>query len=134
MTQAESKTARVSIARQFLRFAAVGVVATAVHYAVLFSLVEFAGVQPVLATIAGFLTGGVVGYVLNRRFTFEERPAYARGLVKFLIVISIGGAINAAIFAFFVAQGLYYMLAQVIATLIVLVWNFVGARLVVFRQ
>ena len=133
MAQIEPKAARRSIARQFLRFAAVGAVATAAHYAVLFSLVEFAGVAPLTATVIGFLTGGVVCYVLNRRFTFEERPAYARGLVKFLIVITIGGAVNAAIFAFFVGQGLHYMLAQAIATLIVLVWNYAGARLVVFR-
>jgi putative flippase GtrA len=53
--------------------------------------------------------------------------------VKFAIVIGIGAALNAAIVAFFIRSGLHYMIAQLIATGVVLIWNFAGARLVVFR-
>jgi putative flippase GtrA len=121
------------IARQFLRFAAVGAVATSLHYVLLITLVEFAGMQPLTATVIGFAIGAVVGYSLNRRFTFEKKPSYGRGLVKFLVVVGIGGVLNAAIFAFFVRQGLHYMIAQVIATGLVLIWNYAGSRWVVFR-
>jgi putative flippase GtrA len=121
------------IARQFLRFAAVGAVATTIHYLTLIALVEVFAVEPLAATLTGFAAGAVVGYSLNRRYTFDTRPAYASGLFKFLIVIGVGAAINTAIFAFFVRQGLHYMAAQVIATGIVLVWNYAGSRLVVFR-
>lgn len=121
------------IARQFLRFATVGAVATAAHYAVLIALAELAGVDPVAATVVGFGVGAVVSYTLNRRFTFETRPAYGRGLVKFLVVIGVGAALNAAIVAFLIGRGLHYMAGQVIATLLVLIWNFAASRLFVFR-
>lgn len=116
-----------------MRFAAVGAVATSVHYAILLSLVELAGLRPLVATVIGFVFGALVGYSLNRRFTFETRPAFGRGLIKFLIVIGIGGLLNAAIFAFIVRLGPHYMIAQVIATGLVLIWNYAGSRLVVFR-
>jgi putative flippase GtrA len=122
------------VVRDFLRFAAVGAVATAVHYAVLIGLTEIFGVHPVLGTACGALTGGVVSYTLNRIYTFAARPAYMRGLVKFIIVISIGAALNAAIVAFFMWLGLWYLFAQFIATGIVLIWNFAVSRVVVFRE
>ncbi len=122
-----------AVVRDFLRFATVGAVATAAHYAVLITLAELAGVNPVTATVIGFGVGAVVSYTLNRRFTFAVRPAYMRGFVKFLAVVGIGAVLNAAIVAFFIGLGLHYLIAQVIATGLVLIWNFAAARLVVFR-
>ena len=122
-----------AVVRDFLRFAAVGAVATAAHYAVLIALAEIAGLDPVPATVVGFSVGAVVSYTLNRQYTFAVRPAYGRGLAKFLLVVSIGGVLNATIVALLTAQGLYYLLAQVIATCLVLIWNFTAARLLVFR-
>lgn len=118
---------------QFLRFATVGAVATAAHYSVLIALKELAGVGPLIATTCGFGVGAVVSYSLNRIFTFATRPSYGRGLVKFLIVVGVGALLNVSIVAFFIEQGLHYLIAQLIATGIVLIWNFTGARLVVFR-
>jgi putative flippase GtrA len=122
-----------AVVRDFLRFAAVGAVATATHYAVLIALAELFGVDPVVASVCGFSVGAVVSYTLNRRYTFAVRPAYMRGFLKFAIILGIGAVLNAAIVAFFIRTGLHYMLAQVIATGVVLIWNFAGARLVVFR-
>jgi putative flippase GtrA len=123
-----------AVVRDFLRFTAVGAVATGVHYAVLIGLAELAGVHPVIGTACGALTGGVVSYTLNRIYTFAVRPAYMRGLVKFIVVISIGAALNAGIVAVFMWLGLWYLFAQFIATGLVLIWNFAVSRVVVFRQ
>lgn len=122
-----------AVVRDFLRFAMVGAVATAAHYAVLVALVQFAGIGPVIATVCGFAVGAVVSYTLNRRYTFAVRPEFMRGFLKFAAVVGIGALLNAAIVAFFVNAGLYYLVAQVIATGVVFIWNFAGARLIVFR-
>lgn len=119
---------------QFLRFAAVGAVATAVHYAILIALVQLAHVNPVLATACGFCIAAVVSYSLNRHFTFDHRPVFAHGLAKFLAVGAVGLALNAGIVALLIWQGLHYLVAQVIATGLVLIWNFGAARFVVFRE
>ncbi len=121
------------IVRDFVRFTAVGAVATAAHYAVLITLKEFGGIHPVWATVCGYGVGAVVSYTLNRTFTFAVRPAYGRGLAKFVAVIALGGVLNAAIMAFFLQFGLHYLLAQLIATGLVLIYNFLAARFLVFR-
>lgn len=126
----------MSVARQFVRFAAFGAVATAAHYTLMIGLIELGHTPPLWATTAGFVLGAIVSYTLNRRFTFDETPAFGRGLMLFLCVAAIGLVLNGAIFA--VLHGpplsLPYLLAQVIATGLVLIWNFLGARLFVFRR
>jgi putative flippase GtrA len=119
--------------RDFLRFTAVGAVATAAHYAVLIALAEGVHMHAVWATVWGFAVGAVVSYTLNRRFTFAVRPAFGRGLVKFFAVVGVGAVINAGIVAAFVAAGVHYMIGQVIATGLVLIWNFAASRFFVFR-
>lgn len=122
-----------AVVRDFLRFAAVGAVATAVHYAVLIAMTELGGASPVLATICGFFVGALVSYTLNRRYTFATKPDFGKGLLKFLLVIAIGAVINAGIVAAFVNAGVHYMIGQVIATGLVLIWNFAASRFFVFR-
>lgn len=122
-----------ALAQQFLRFAAVGAVATAAHYAVLILLKELAHVPVLWATSAGYLVGAVVGYALNRRFTFEANHRFAEGLAKYVGVGLVGLALNAAITVGLTALGLFYLLSQMVATGLVLIWNFCAARFIVFR-
>jgi putative flippase GtrA len=117
---------------QFSRFLAVGVAATVVHYAVLIALVEAWGINPVWATTGGFLTAVVLSYVLNRRYTFEERPAFSSGLLKYYAAVSVGLALNTGVMAALTACGFHYLPAQVTASGVALVWNFLAARFVVF--
>ena len=121
------------MARQFLRFAAIGAVATAVHYAILIALVELAHAALLPATSTGFVAGAVVSYTLNRRYTFTTTRSFGRGLAIFIAVGFIGLALNGLIVSLLAQAGLLYILAQMIATGLVLIWNFFAARLVVFR-
>jgi len=122
-----------AVVRDFLRFAVVGAVATVVHYAVLIAMTEWGGASPVWATVCGFFVGALVSYNLNRRYTFATKPAFGKGLAKFLLVIGVGAVINAGIVAAFVSAGVHYMIGQVIATGLVLIWNFAASRYFVFR-
>ena len=120
--------------RQFLIFASVGVVATGVHYTILILLVERGGLAPVIATTIGLLVGAIVSYTLNRRLTFEARPAVGSSFAKFLGLGSLGAGMNAGIVAGLSALHVHYLLAQAVATCIVLFWNYFSARYFVFRD
>jgi putative flippase GtrA len=117
---------------EFLRFAAVGMVATIVHYSILIVLVELAHEQLVPSTSVGFVFGAVVSYTLNRRITFSHQPHFGRGLLKFVAVGAVGLGINALIVAGLARAGLLYIVAQMAATGVVLMWNFAVSRLVIF--
>jgi putative flippase GtrA len=121
------------LARQFSRFLAVGVASTAVHYGILIALVEIWNIGPVLATTAGFATAVLLSYAANRRYTFDAGPAFGPGLLKYYAAVTMGLVLNAAIMAVLTAWGIYYLLAQIIASAVALVWNFVAARWIVFR-
>lgn len=122
------------IAKQFGLFALVGVVGTAGHYAVLYGLVEWFGVGPVAASGWGALTGLVINYLLNHGFTFQSDQSHVRTFPKFALVASVGFALNLALMALLINRfGLYYLLAQVLVTAMVLVWNFLGNRFWTFH-
>lgn len=121
------------LVRQIATFAVVGAIATAIHYGVLIVLVEFGHTKPVTATTIGYCVGIVASFTLNRRFTFQSTQPVALSFAKFAALYGIGMALNASIVAALTSLGVYYLLAQLAATALVLVWNFLGARYVVFR-
>lgn len=125
--------AATDLARQLVRFVAVGAVATVVHYTILIALVELGGAAPVLSTTAGYAAGTVVSYILNRRYTFKSNAPHLASFPKFVALNAVGMLLNGAIVAALISFGVWYLLAQVIATGLVLIWNFLGARFFAFR-
>lgn len=68
----------------FLRFAAVGGIATAVNYGTYVALVgNFDGLYPALAYILAFCASIVCNFVLSSYFTFRVKPSWGRA-AKFL--------------------------------------------------
>ena len=121
--------------RQFLVFASVGAVGTLVHYCVLITLVTFGLTDAVLGSAFGFVSGAFTNYILNYRITFQSRKRHIEALPKFFTVAVAGLVLNTAIMALaFVKLNLHYLIAQAIATGIVLLWNFVGNRIWTFSK
>lgn len=120
--------------RQFILFTAIGGVGTGGQYVTLIALVESGLLKPLPASIAGFIVGAIINYFLNYRFTFQSSKSHREAMTKFFIVALIGALINTALmYAGIDLLQLYYLLAQVIATGIVLVWNFTANKLWTFR-
>jgi putative flippase GtrA len=90
----------VALAREFVRFAVVGAIATTIHAAVFTLLVEATRLDPVVATVIAFLVAFAAGFALNRRWTFGSRADPAAQLPRYLVVQLVGLALNAAIMAF----------------------------------
>lgn len=106
-------------------YALVGLLATAVQYFVLVTLVERAAVPAGVAAAAGAAAGALAAYAGNRRLTFASRAAHARALPRFLAVAALGAATSAAVvFGGTEWLGLHYLLPQAAATAIVFVSGF----------
>ncbi len=115
----------MSLPRQFLRFSGVGVIAAISHFAVLIALVEFAGAAPVPAALAAFIAGGVASYALNRRFTFVTSLSHQHAVPRFAIVAGGGFLLTGlAMHVLIVRFGVHYVAAQIVTTLVVLLWTF----------
>jgi putative flippase GtrA len=117
------------LAHQFVRYAGVGAVATACHYATLIAAVEVGGASPVLAAMFGFLVGGSISYGLNRTWTFASDRAHEAAVPRFAIVAFIGFLLTGAFMALLTGPlTLHYLLAQVTTTGLVMIWTFLGHR------
>ena len=100
---------------------------------VLLRLVE----TPVIpASIASFIIATGANYLLSIAFAFQGgRFRRHVELVRFLAVVLVGLALNTAFVWFFVYQaGMNPTLGKIVAVPIVLVWNYLGRRLLVFHD
>ena len=126
---------RDGFVQRLLRFAAVGVVGTVAHYAVLLSLVEGAGVAPVAGSVAGFVLGALVNYTMNRRLVFCSDRAHVEALPRFFAIAVVGLVWNAVLMYFLSSVvGLHYLLAQVLTTGLLLFWHYGGNALWTFGR
>lgn len=120
--------------RQFSSFAAVGAIATCVHYALLIGLVEVLAVPAVPAALGGFCAGGAVSYVLNRRHVFHSERPHEEAILRFALVSLVGFGLTYVFMSAMVeAAGVPYLLAQAATTGIVLLWNFTAHKMWTFR-
>jgi putative flippase GtrA len=120
--------------RQLSVFALVGVVATTLHYAVLVGLVELAAWAPVPGALAGYLSGGIVSYYLNRRHTFASDRPHEETTWRFALVALVGFCLTYGFMGLFVDRmGAPYLPAQIVTTGVVFFWSYLGNRLWTFR-
>lgn len=119
---------------QILKFGVVGIIATVIDFGVLYVLSQPLGMDPVISAGISFCVSLVFNYVASMRYVFTHREDMSRSreFVIFLVLSLIGLAINEAIMASGVAvfgsSALAVMGTKVLATAIVMVWNFVSRK------
>ena len=119
----------MKLSQQFILFTAVGGIGTAAHYAVLILLVQVVDLYPVVATTIGFVVGAIVNYVLNYCLTFSSSKRHTEALPKFLLVAFSGAVINTLIMmAGLNLFDIHYLIIQLVATGLVLLFNFMANR------
>jgi putative flippase GtrA len=112
--------------RSFWRYAAVGGAGAAAHFAILTLLVEGFAANPVVSSIVGFVIVFVVSYWLNVQWSFDLAPKQHRqAIVRYACVSILGLSLNTVIMFCLVSRlGLWYVLGQTIATIVVPIHNF----------
>ncbi|MGB9107770.1 MAG: GtrA family protein [Telluria sp.] len=122
-----------STSAQFTRFAMAGGAGTAVHYLVLAGLVSLAGIAPGRAAFAGAALGACAIYLLNRRYTFASSRSHTQTLPRFALMATVGAVLNGVLVGLLSGAGVYFLLAQLIATGVILVINFIVSKIWIFR-
>lgn len=123
-----------ALGRQFGTFFLVGLVVAATHYGLLIALVEGYRMEPVRATLIGYVAGGIVSYLLHRRVTYASDRPHREATWRFIVVWLVGMAITWAIMALLVrVLAAPYLLAQLATTGLVLFWSFGANRFWTFR-
>lgn len=120
---------------QFLQFSGVGAVGTLVHYSILIALVHGLAFGAIEASSAGFMAGALTNYLLNYRYTFTSNKRHQEAMTKFFVVALLGLFFNGLIMSFCThSLQLHYLVSQVIATGLVLLWNFTANHKWTFHE
>jgi putative flippase GtrA len=113
------------VPRQVLAFGGAGIAAAVVHYGILIGLMETGMAPPVPATLAGYLFGGIVSYILNRRHTYRSDRPHEEAGWRFAVVAAVGFLLTWVLMHVFVDKlAQPYLPAQLLTTGLVLVWSF----------
>lgn len=118
---------------QILRFGVVGVLAFIVDYGILYLLTEHVHLYYLLSSIISFLISLVVNYILSIKWVFDvQKKQTVKDVVIFAVLSTIGLLINSLVMYLSVELfSIYYMVGKIIATFIVMVWNFITRKIFV---
>lgn len=120
---------------QFFRYIFVGGVSFLADGGSLF-LITTIGVNYLISVIFAFVIGLAVNYGLSKLLFFENSSV--NGKIEFLVYGIIGviglGFTEIIMYVLTEIAGLYFMVSKVIATIIVLVWNFVARKIILYRK
>jgi putative flippase GtrA len=119
---------------KFIRFGLVGVSGTMIDFGLTYVSKEIFKSSKYVANAFGFIIAASSNYYLNRMYTFHSHNTHvAAEYSRFFIVAIIGLGLSTAII-YVVNQKMNYnfYIAKVVATGIVLFWNFLANALFTF--
>ena len=134
---------------EFLRYAVVGgvsaVIDMAVNYAVLFYLLGGTKDDKVLVAVsvaAGFVVGLLVNFILSNIFVFKEKEQKEKGkTVGAFLIYALVGVIGFGLTElltilgthFIGDGGIWYLVLTCFVKGVVLIWNYVGRKIFVYK-
>ncbi len=129
---------RSVVTGQFLRFAVVGASNTALDFLAYLALTRglpWWHAHLVAAATASFCLAAASSFLLNNFWTFgHDAAGWHRRAPKFFAVAVGGLAWNAAILQMLIAAGMHDILAKLLATAVVMIWNFTLQKTWTFRS
>lgn len=116
---------------EVFRFLLVGGGCFLLEYGLLFALTEYGGLNPLVSAPIVFTVSLVVNYILCVYVVFHAEQQSKKQMALFALTSIIGLGINQVVMWFFIdIIGIWYMFAKVVASAVVMVWNYFTKRYV----
>lgn len=120
------------ILRQMAKFVITGVIATAIDWAIFYVLVYPVQMNPLIAQIFSFLASTLFNYYSNTKWVFDttKNKTRRRLMTEFFILSAVSLGISEGLLALFInVFNMNDMLAKIVMTAIIMVFNFVTRKL-----
>ncbi len=121
---------------QAFRYLLSGALAYGVDYCSLIVFVEIFKIYYLTAALVAFLLGSITAYILNVRWVFDKHTFKNRyfGISIFIAIGVVGLILNQYIIWFFTENvNFHYLFSKLVATMIVVIWNFFARKYILFR-
>lgn len=118
--------------KQILRFGIIGGLAFVIDYSILYVLTEFLSIHYLISSVISFTVSVIFNYIASIKWVFEvdQNRNKTKDFILFIIFSVCGLGINQIVMYLFVEKlNIYYMISKLVATAIVMVWNFVTRKL-----
>ncbi len=117
---------------QLIKFGFVGGSAFVIDYGVMILLTEVFGINYLVSSGISFTISVIYNYVLSVKWVFDvgENRNKTQEFAVFIVLSIIGLGLNQFLMWLTVEKiGIFYMLAKIIATAIVMVYNFITRKI-----
>lgn len=117
---------------QIFKFIVVGGTATVIDFVVLFILKEFIGLNEIVANTISFTVSVIYNYIASVKWVFDvdQDKSKSKQFITFIVFSIIGLLINNLILWICIDKlSIYYLIGKVIATGIVMVFNFITRKM-----
>ena len=122
---------------EFFKFGIVGTIGAIINLGALYLLTEFAGFYYILSAVFAFIIAVTSNFFMNKCWTFNENVGHktTKKYFQFFSVSVFALGINLVIlYSLTEFFGLYYILSELIAKIIVFFVNFAGNKLWTFKK
>ncbi len=115
-----------------MKFGVVGFLCFFIDYFVLFVATDMIGINYLISSGISFSVSVIINYILSTKFVFQTKQDTnkMKEFIVFVILSLVGLLINQIIMWFTVEKvSIYYMIGKIIATAIVMVYNFITRKI-----
>ena len=113
------------VIQRFIGFAGTGAIATGIQYLILIILHELFSLPAVLSSSVGYGIAAIANYLMKYHWVFGSDEHHHVAGPKYAIVSLTGLSLNTLLMYLGIELlDIHYLVAQVISTLLVLIWNF----------
>lgn len=119
--------------KEILKFCVGGGSAVITDYAI-YALLSYLGVETWAAKTVSYIAGAVVGFVINKLWTFESKKFRSDEMIKYILLYvfsaGVNSIVNSLILKLFDIRIVAFLAATGTSTII----NFLGQKFFVFRK
>lgn len=126
-----------STIKEFIKFGIVGAIGTFVNLSILYFLTEIVNIYYIISEIIAFSASVINNYILNKKWTFNEKLKENIGRKYFKYVITCLLSLFVNLFILFILVEFYdfwYIFAEIVAIGGAFLINFVGNKLWTFNN
>lgn len=125
----------IDLAWTLVRYGVSGGTAVTAHLAVLYLLVDYGGMHPVLATTFAFSVSTPINFLLQQHFVFNAPSHRMRRLMRYIGVTAFSAMLNAVLFWILLeVTTIPYLIVQIGVLAVIAIFNFVANKLYTFAE
>ena len=117
---------------QVLKFGVVGGTAFLIDYGIMIALTEFCGINYLISSGISFVVSVIYNYILSVHWVFDvdKDGDKKKEFIVFILLSVIGLGLNQLLMWVFVSRvHVFYMLAKIFGTAILMIYNFVTRKI-----